>query len=264
MSLEALLFRFDGAMADTEDARRQAFNAAFDALGLAWGWSPQTYAGLLAIPGVEERLHRYSGMLDLEAGELDRLHALAPEICRCASRLYERALADGRVPLRPGVKRLFKEALEAGLRVGVVITTAPAHAQAMLTAHLGRRGRAAIAACVAADQVAPPRLARDLYLKAIAELRVPADDALAVEESEIGLLAARGAGLVTVLTPTRWTAGQDFAGAHLRLSGLGEPFAPLPEPDARLAGGPQIGVEQLRRIHEDATRARFSQTGATV
>ena len=38
MALEALILDMDGTMADTEEAHRQAFNAAFLEHGLFWDW----------------------------------------------------------------------------------------------------------------------------------------------------------------------------------------------------------------------------------
>jgi beta-phosphoglucomutase-like phosphatase (HAD superfamily) len=43
-------------------------------------------------------------------------------------------------------------------------------------------------------------------------------DCVAVEDSGQGLIAAKRAGLFTVVTPSDWTAGEDFSEADLLLS----------------------------------------------
>ena len=48
-----------------------------------------------------------------------------------------------------------------------------------------------------------------------------------VEDSRNGLLAAVGAGLLTVITVSTYTAGEDFSEAALVLSDLGDPGAPM-------------------------------------
>jgi phosphoglycolate phosphatase-like HAD superfamily hydrolase len=47
--LRAIIFDVDGTLADTErDGHRVAFNRAFEEAGLAWHWSVDFYAELLA------------------------------------------------------------------------------------------------------------------------------------------------------------------------------------------------------------------------
>ncbi|OJZ73917.1 hypothetical protein BRW65_11140 [Mycobacterium paraffinicum] len=53
----------------------------------------------------------------------------------------------------------------------------------------------------------------EAYLKALDALALPAESALAVEDSAIGLRAARAAGLATPVVTNGYTAGQDFTGA---------------------------------------------------
>ena len=56
---------------------------------------------------------------------------------------------------------------------------------------------------------------------------------MAIEDSNTGLRAALAAGLTTVVTASDYTAGDDFSGAAVVLSDLGEPGRP-----ARTLRGP--------------------------
>ena len=59
MSLRALIFDVDGTLAETEEAHRAAFNAAFSAAGLDWHWSRTDYGRLLTPTGGQERMARW-------------------------------------------------------------------------------------------------------------------------------------------------------------------------------------------------------------
>lgn len=219
MSLKALIFDLDGTMADTEEAHRQAFNAAFIKLELWWDWGPARYAALLGVSGGLERLHHYVGSLKTSPAEKARLQAIVPVIHYTKSELYAERLRAGQPPLRPGVKRLVAEAQQQGLKVAVISSTASANARGILDAHFSRPG---IDLLVCADEVARRKPAPDLYLRALSLLRLPAEACLAFEDSANGLRAARAAGLTAIVTPSRWTMAQDFAGSHLLVPDLGK------------------------------------------
>jgi len=218
MSPKALIFDLDGTMADTEETHRQAFNAAFIKLELWWDWGPARYAALLEVSGGLERLHYYVESLHTPAAEKARLHAIVPVIHYTKSELYAELLRAGQPPLRPGVKRLVAEARQEGLKVAVVSSTASANARAVLDAHC--RGEIDLLVC--ADEVAQRKPAPDLYRRALSLLRLPAEACVAFEDSANGLRAARAAGLTTIVTPSRWTMAQDFAGSHLLVPDLGK------------------------------------------
>jgi HAD superfamily hydrolase (TIGR01509 family) len=234
MTLEALIFDLDGTMADTEEVHRQAFNAAFIKLDLWWDWGPLRYSELLEVSSGVERLHRYVDSLDATPSEKARLHAIVPVIHFTKSEIYLDLLRHWQPPLRPGVKRLVGEARDAGLQVAVVTTSATANARAILDNHFKRE----IDLLVCADEVAHKKPAPDIYQRALSLLRKPAGACVALEDSANGLRAARAAGLVTIVTPSRWTMAQDFTGADLL------------RPDLEATG-----LEDVRRIHHAARRA---------
>jgi phosphoglycolate phosphatase-like HAD superfamily hydrolase len=58
--LKALIFDFDGTLADTErDGHRVAFNQAFKAIGLNWNWDAVLGKKLCGVSGGKERLRYY-------------------------------------------------------------------------------------------------------------------------------------------------------------------------------------------------------------
>jgi HAD superfamily hydrolase (TIGR01509 family) len=218
--LAALIFDLDGTLADTEETHRQAFNAAFIEFALWWDWSPPLYASLLKVSGGKERLRHYIGTLRVAPAERERLLAIVPALHETKTRIYTELLVRGQRPFRPGVLPLLRAAKTAGLKLAIASTTTSANVDALLAANLGAARDVAFDVIACADQVPVKKPAPDIYRLALASLRVPAESCIAFEDSLNGLRAAKAAGLVAVVTPSRWTAEEDFTGADLVLHSL--------------------------------------------
>ncbi len=218
--LKALVFDLDGTLADTEETHRQAFNAAFIELGLWWDWGPPLYARLLAISGGKERLRHYVATLPVADAERERLLQLVPGIHATKTRIYTELLVRGQRPLREGVLPLLRAAKGAGLKLAIASTTTSANVDALLQANLGAARDIAFDVVACGDVVAQKKPAPDIYRLALSSLRLPSEACVAFEDSLNGLRAAKAAGLVTVVTPSRWTVEEDFAGADLVLPSL--------------------------------------------
>lgn len=241
--LKALLFDVDGTLADTErDGHRPAFNAAFRDLGLDWDWDPELYGELLAVTGGKERIRFHAERIEVAVSDdlVARLHA-------AKTGHYTRMLAEGGIPLRPGVRRLLTEARAAGLVLAVVTTTTPANVTALLRHSLAPDGPDWFAVIAAGDVVPAKKPAPDIYLWALDRLGLAPGECLALEDSHNGLRAALGAGIRTVVTVNGYTRADDFTGARAVLTDLGEPGAPYRRLDR--PGSGVVDVEQLRRWH---------------
>lgn len=246
MPIEALIFDVDGTLADTEEAHRRAFNAAFDRLGLGWHWTAPQYKLLLTVTGGKERLGTYIRTLPVTPDERRALHARVPEIHAAKTAIYTAFVTEQGVPLRPGVHRLLAEANNAGIRLGIASTTSALNIDALLRATLGADAPARFEVVVCGDEVRRKKPAPDVYLRALDLLGVPAQRAIAIEDSAVGLRSATAAGLWTLVTPTFWTDGGDFGAAGLVLPHLGDPAHPLPdEPGGRLRGAAWLGLDEL-------------------
>jgi HAD superfamily hydrolase (TIGR01509 family) len=252
MTLSALLFDVDGTLADTEETHRQAFNAAFLEFRLPYEWSADQYEVLLNVSGGKERLAHFFAGLPVAREERDRLIAAAPALHRVKTERYAELVAGGGSPLRPGVARLVDEALAAGLRVGIASTTTSANVAALLDAELGRNAHKRFAVIACGDVVPAKKPAPDIYRLALSTLGLGAPEAVAFEDSANGLASAKAAGLFTVVTPTRWTASQDFGEADLTLPHLGDPGKPLDAASAGRIGGAFLTLDTLARLHARA------------
>jgi HAD superfamily hydrolase (TIGR01509 family) len=226
--LEALIFDVDGTLANTEkDAHRVAFNRAFSDVGLSWDWSVDLYGQLLKVTGGKERIRYYLDNWQPEKPAIDDLTAFIKDLHARKTEHYCNLLANEVLPLRPGVKRLLQEAREQGIRLAIATTTTPANVTALLTHSLAPDAMDWFEVIAAGDMVPQKKPAPDIFLYALEKMNLRADQCVAFEDSGNGWLSSRDAGLTTVVTVNNYTANQDFTGADLVLSDLGEPEQPF-------------------------------------
>lgn len=247
--LQALIFDVDGTLADTETAHRAAFNSAFAKAGLDWYWSEALYTRLLQVAGGKERIAHYWNTVDPAAargnsapGMIERIHAIK-------TRIYGELVSGGKLALRPGVERLIREAGDAGMPMAIATTTTPANVDALLRAPFGAGWRSLFAAVCDGASPAPKKPAPDSYEAALRGLGLPAYSCIAFEDSGNGLRAATAAGIPTIVTPTAYTALDDFGDALLVLPHLGDLEQPITQ---RIPGARQrwVDLATLARWHE--------------
>lgn len=224
----ALIFDCDGVLADTErDGHRIAFNRAFEELGIPLHWDDRKYAELVRIGGGKERIrHALSAEPELTSGirDIDRYVA---DIHARKSTIYQGMISEGAIPPRPGIRRLVDEALAEGWQLAVASTSARASVEAVLRTATSAHGFSRFS-IYAGDVVGKKKPAPDIYELAVADLGVRPQEVVVIEDSAIGLAAARGAGLATIVTVSTYTAEETFEGAALVVDSLGEPGAETP------------------------------------
>lgn len=223
--LQALIFDVDGTLAETErDGHRVAFNRTFAEAGLDWNWSVELYGQLLAVAGGKERLRFYIDRYRPNfPATVDREKAIA-DLHATKTNHYQKLLASGEIPLRPGVKRLIMEARENSVRLAIATTSALPNAIALLEQTLEPSWFEVIAA---GDIVPAKKPSPDIYYYVLEKLNLPPQDCLVFEDSHHGLHAASQAGLKTIITLNDYTQKQDFSDAILVLNHLGEADRPF-------------------------------------
>jgi len=232
MALRALLFDVDGTLADTEPhGHLPAYNRAFKEMGLGWKWSKRLYRKLLLQPGGRERLDHYLKEHAPDLGpqrkrvEHDR-HGWIEDVHRLKSKHFRRRLEKGRVPLRPGVRRLMLGAAESHLQIALVTNASRASLEPFLAHALGDELRSHIDAIVSGEDVERKKPAPDLYEHALEQLQLGPSECVALEDSEMGLQSASDAGIATLVVVNDDTRRQRFDRAVLVVDSLGEPDAP--------------------------------------
>ncbi|GEK23232.1 HAD-IA family hydrolase [Cellulomonas xylanilytica] len=258
-----LIFDCDGVLADTErDAHLPAFNRTFAEAGLPIHWSEEEYGHLLAIGGGKERLATVFTPLFVETAHLpadpDEQRELVARWHKTKTAHYTEMVAAGVLPGRPGIARVVAEAAAAGWGLAVASTSAEASVRAVLEHAVGDE-LAARFRVFAGDVVPAKKPAPDIYLLALEELGVAPQEVVVVEDSANGLRAALGAGLRTVVTVSSYTADEDFTGASLVVTSLGD----LPDHPATVLDDPlgldidgQVALSHLDHLRTGSHRVR--------
>jgi HAD superfamily hydrolase (TIGR01509 family) len=251
--MPALILDCDGVLADTErDGHRRAFNATFDELGLPVHWSDAEYADKLKIGGGKERMASLltdSFVADngLPA-DADGQAAMLADWHRRKTARYKAIVGEGKLPARPGIARVAAEAADAGWTLAVASTSAEESVRAVLDHAVGAE-LAARFSVFAGDVVPAKKPDPAIYLLALAELGCTPSEAIVIEDSRNGLLAAVGAGLRCVVTVSSYTADEDMREAALVVSSLGDPGEPARVLSNHSAADPgaQVTLADLER-----------------
>ena len=226
--MSTLIFDCDGVLADTERyGHLPSFNQTFEEFGLPFRWSEEEYGRKLAIGGGKERMtSELTPEVIRAAGLPEDPEALAAEVARWHKRktaLYTEMVAAGKLPPRPGIRRLISEAQDAGWTLAVASTSAEPAVRAILGYAVGAERADRFDLLLAGDVVPKKKPDPAIYLLALERLGVPPAEVLVVEDSRNGLLAAVGAGLRCLMTVNGYTEEEDSSEATLVVSSLGDP-----------------------------------------
>jgi HAD superfamily hydrolase (TIGR01509 family) len=222
--LKALIFDVDGTLADSErDGHRVAFNRAFADAKLDWSWDVETYGVLLKVTGGKERIRYFVEKFQPVFDVPDDLDGFIRVLHQSKTRHYVELLQSGAIPLRPGVERLLNEVRSAGLSLGIATTTTPENVTTLLAATLGPESIDWFDVVAAGDVVPNKKPAPDIFLYALRKMHLSANECVAFEDSENGLLSSMQADLKTIVTVNGYTRNDKFDGAAIVLDQLGEP-----------------------------------------
>lgn len=207
--LAALIFDCDGVLVDTErDGHRVAFNRAFADEGVAAQWSVERYAELLSVAGGKERMIRHFDETGWPAAAADR-DTLIKALHKRKTDLFMELIEAGSLPLRPGIARLVDEAIAADLRLAVCSTSNERAVTALVKVMLGA-DRARHISIFAGDVVAAKKPDPAIYNLAATTLALDPGCCVVVEDSHIGLTAAKAAGMHCIVTRSAFTAEENF------------------------------------------------------
>ncbi len=220
--IRALLFDQDGVIIDTErDGHRVAFNRTFREFGFPCQWGVEEYHELLGIAGGKERMRHYLRTRGFgvevdpadEEGLIKRLHERK-------TGLFIEMLQSGDLPLRPGVRRIMREAVAMGLKLGICTTSDEKAARVVAGTLLHD---VPVDLLLAGDVVRAKKPDPEIYLLAIQRLGLDAGECIVFEDSSNGVRAARAAGMNVVATTNGYTEGEDLSGADIVVTALGDP-----------------------------------------
>ncbi len=216
--LKAIVFDFDGLILDTEWP-----------IFLAW-------QRLYAEAGHELDLHLWGQIVGGEDGtdfdprrHLEQLTGKRWDEGTIKARIAAWEVEQiRRQPVMPGVRALLRQAQTAG----VALAVASSSNHAWVDGHLQRLGLwADFSVVVCKEDVPRTKPFPDLFLLAAEKLGVAPAEAVVLEDSPNGVLAARRAGMKVVAVPNRVTAQLAF-----------------PRPDWQVASLAEVNLNALRAL----------------
>jgi HAD superfamily hydrolase (TIGR01509 family) len=206
--IRALILDFDGLILETEGPSYQTWEEVYRSFGLSLPFT--TWSTIIGTTQGEfdpqrELQKQVPGDVDWEAVEVRRQAA-------------ENALLEAQAAL-PGVVDYLSEAQRLGIKLGV----ASSSSSAWVTRHLSRLGLLSCFDYVCtADDVERVKPDPELYLTVLERLGVRPDEAIAFEDSPLGIQAAKHAGLVCVAVPNPLTRQLSLHQADYRMESLSE------------------------------------------
>lgn len=204
--IRAIIFDFDGLIIDTETPEFDSWQEIFESYGARLEhetWELQIGRG-------HEAFDIYSHLADLCGKHIDR-EVVRPRMRRRYLELIELN------PILPGVEDYIVTAKKMGIKLAIASSSRGGWAYG----HLERRNLLHhFEFILSAEDVKNPKPDPELYATAIERLGVRSKDAFAIEDSTVGLTAAKAAGLRCVVVPNPMTKGMDFIDADIRLNSL--------------------------------------------
>jgi HAD superfamily hydrolase (TIGR01509 family) len=203
VTVQALIFDFDGLLMDTEATMVASWQAEWRQHGLELD-----LAGFFPGHGGDMTAERYQELAS----------AVGPGYDRAASharRIAHRDVLNARLGLRPGLSAWLDQARDRRLRLAVA-SSSPRRWVCRLLGAAGFLDRFEILAC--GDEVTAAKPDPAVYLLALQRLGLAAAHAVAIEDAPHGVTAAQAAGLRCVAIPGAHGAPGQFACADLVLA----------------------------------------------
>jgi HAD superfamily hydrolase (TIGR01509 family) len=191
-------------------------------------WDVDLYGVLLEIGGGKERMTHYFEQQEklgkgpfLSIQSPDERKKLVQQLHLLKTDLFMELVETGAMPLRPGVQRLVQEAMAAGVKVAVCSTSNERAVSTIVRVMLGDEVAQKMRV-FAGDIVPKKKPSPDIYNLAAKELGLDPRRVAVVEDSRIGHLAAKAAGMTCVVTKSSYTQDEKFDQADAIFDCIGD------------------------------------------
>ena len=112
--MKSILFGSIGALVESSEIQRIAFNEAFKEFGLDWYWNIANYIKMLQTPGGLNRLVEYSNF-KLNEDDAKKIHSLKIK--------YFKSMSKNALKPREGIQDIIQYALKNNIKIGFITTT---------------------------------------------------------------------------------------------------------------------------------------------
>ena len=212
LDYKAILLGSIGTLIETSELQRKAFNQAFSEAGLDWIWTPDEYLTMLKKSGGRNRIIDYANDQGVQVNAHE-LHLKKTEI-------FNNVMNEEKISLRPGVANLISYVLDNNIQLAFVTSTSEANIDAMFTALNGQIKRSDFDFIGNDKIISKPKPNAEIYLKALSELKLNAEDCIAIEDTEVSMRSAIDANIKCIAFPGSLAYDNDFSNACLETKDL--------------------------------------------
>lgn len=287
----ALLFDCDGVIVETEELHRIAYNAAFDKFKLKLGsqsvvWTTEYYDILQnTVGGGKPKMFHYfnnevktwpvSTRPYKRAPETEEeKKALVDELQDIKTEMYCEII-ENMASAREGVIELMDEAINnPNLKCGICSAATRGGFDKLVNAIVGTARLNKLDIIVAGDDVSKKKPDPMIYNVASQKLGIKPENCVVVEDSIVGLRAAKAAGMKCIITYTGSTKKEDFYGQgadakieSLRNIKLEDIFGPIWAGDNDVLAkhrDPKVGESTESSINANVATSKDSETTDTT
>ena len=206
--IKAVIFDMDGLMVDTEFLHSEAHSAVIR----KYGKKPKKHSsGVVHIVG--KSILENSEIMRQQYGISESAENMEIE----KGKAYLSLLKDKKIQPKIGLKNLIKLLKKnnikmaigsAGIKSGILL----------IIENLNIEDHFSVV--ISLDDVNKPKPAPDIFLEAASRLGVNPQDCLVLEDSQVGIEAAKNAGMKSIAIPSKYTIHQDFSKATMVMDSL--------------------------------------------
>ena len=168
--VRCLIFDFDGTLAETEEAHRNAFNKAFQSTKVGWNWDQHIYRRLLQVAGGKERIEFYnksflSNSKQISSKDIEEIHLQK-------TKFYIQSVSQGFVHLRPGRREFLEKAKYNKKKLAISTSTSRDNVILLLKSCLNENPDDVFSFISSGDLVKKKKPSPDLYELVLEEMNL--------------------------------------------------------------------------------------------
>ena len=202
---KAVLFGSIGTIIETSDLQRKAFNQAFKKNNLNWLWTKKIYKDLLNKSGGKDRISNYA---------FQKKISVDAELLRnLKTKIFNEYLKKKKLKPRPGVKQLVKDCKKKGIKLALVTSTTNDNINSIFFCLKKSLKKKDFDFIGNSKIIKKPKPFPDIYKFALKNLKLKANQCIAIEDSQESLNSAIRANIKCLIFPGEFHTSKKFKGA---------------------------------------------------
>ena len=211
MKLKAVIVDVDGTLVETENYHRIAFNKTFLLNNLNFSWDKLEYKKLLEIAGGKERLIYFFKQKKLDH-KFQKKNFIS-DLYDQKRNIYKSILPKSIKLLRPGVNHLLKRLKSNNIKISIATSSSFISVNSLSKSIWNKPIKDVFDEVITGDDVFKKKPSPEVFNLSLDKLNIQNSDCVVIEDSKIGLKAAKLAKIKTLITPSFFTMDQNFEDA---------------------------------------------------